>query len=176
MTTTAATTRIDTVDLKTDTGFRLHVRPAGPDDDAALSDFFQHVTKDDLRFRFLSAIRKVSDKQIEAMTHIDHRQTEDFMIYSAGGDHVVANALLAADTKMENAEVAITVHGDFKDQGIEKTLLEFVAQNAKARGIKKLQSIESRENHCAIELERRMGYSARGVDGDPMLVMLEQRL
>ena len=97
MTTTAAKTSIDTVDLKTDTGFRLHVRPAGPDDDAALSDFFQHVTKDDLRFRFLSAIQKVSDKQIAEMTHVDHRQTEDFMIVSGGGVQAAAKTNMADD-------------------------------------------------------------------------------
>ena len=176
MTTTAAKTSIDTVDLKTDTGFRLHVRPAGPDDDAALSDFFQHVTKDDLRFRFLSAIQKVSDKQIAEMTHVDHRQTEDFMVYAAGSTEVIANAMLAANKKMDTAEVAITVRSDFKDKGIEAALLAFVRRNAKARGIQKLQSIELRENHCAIELERKMGFSARGIDGEPMLVLLEQSL
>ncbi len=165
-----------TVDLETRTGFRFSVRPANEGDDAALAEFFEHVTKDDLRFRFLSAIQKVSKKQIADMTHVDHRQTEDFLIYKTGGDKIIANAMLAADKCLETAEVAFTVHEDFKGQGLETALLEYVAGYAKARGIKKLQAIESRENHCTIELERKLGFKARGIEDDPMLVMLEATL
>ncbi|MEQ1671982.1 MAG: GNAT family N-acetyltransferase [Hyphomicrobium sp.] len=164
------------VNLRTPTGFRLSVRPAGPEDDAALTDFFENVSEDDLRFRVPSSIHTDAGEQIAAMTHADHRQTEDFMIFSGGGDHVIANVMLAADPKLQTAEVAITVHNEFKDQGIEQTVLEFVATNAKARGIKKLQSIESRDNHDSIEVERALGFTAHGVEGDPMLVLMEQRL
>jgi N-acetylglutamate synthase-like GNAT family acetyltransferase len=165
-----------TVQLETRTGFKAMVRPVGPEDDAALAEFFRHVSKDDLRFRFLSAIQKVSDKQIEAMTHIDHRQTEDFLVFEPGSNRIIGNAMLAADKSLNTAEVAFTVHEDFKGQGLETSLLEYVARNAKTRGIKKLQSIESRENHCTIELERKMGFTAKGIDGDPMLVLLEASL
>ncbi len=44
------------------------------------------------------------------------------------------------------------------------------------RGIKKLQAIESRENHCTIELERKLGFTSRGIEDDPMLILLEARL
>lgn len=164
------------VELVTKTGFKIEVRPANSGDDAALAEFFRHVSKDDLRFRFLSAVQKVSDKQIAEMTHVDHRRTEDFMVFEAGGQEIIGNAMLAADKAMETGEVAFTVHSDFKGKGIETALLEYVTANARARGLKKLQSIESRENHCTIELERKLGFTARGIDGDPMLVLLEARL
>lgn len=163
-------------DLETRTGFRFAVRPATETDDAALKDFFSHVSKDDLRFRFLSAIQKVSDKQISAMTHVDHRQTEDFLVYANDGRQMIANAMMAGDKSMTTAEVALTVHSDYKDKGIETALLEYVAKTAKARGFKKLQAIEARENHCMIELERKMGFKSRGIEDDPMLVMLEATL
>jgi len=166
----------DEVELETKTGFRVSVRPADASDDAALSSFFEHVSRDDLRFRFLSPIAKVSPGQIAAMTHVDHRQTEDFMVLVAGGQDVIANAMLAADKSFETAEVAIAVHSDFKGKGIEQALLEHVTRCAKERGIKRLQSIENRENHCAIELERKLGFTARGIEGDPMLVLLEASL
>lgn len=163
-------------ELVTRTGFTALVRPATDHDDAALAAFFEHVSKDDLRFRFLSAVQHVSPKQIEQMTHVDHKLTEDFLVYDKSGKFVIANAMLAADKKMETAEVAFTVHEDYKGKGLETALLEYVAQQAKARGIRKLQSIENRENHCTIELERKMGFTAKGIDGDPMLVLLEAAL
>lgn len=163
-------------DLTTRTGFNAQVRPANDNDDAALTEFFEHVSKDDLRFRFLSAIQHVSPQQIEQMTHVDHRQTEDFLVFEKGSSRIIGNAMLAADKKLETAEVAFTVHEDFKGKGLETALLEYVTKQAKARGLKKLQSIENRENHCTIELERKMGFTAKGIDGDPMLVLLEAAL
>jgi len=166
----------DTVELITKAGLCIAVRPANEKDDPALAAFFEHVSKDDLRFRFLSAVQKVSPEQIAAMTHVDHRQTEDFLVFESGGPEIIGNAMLAADKSLQTAEVAFTVHSDFKGQGIESALLKYVTETARARGIKKLQSIESRENHCTIELERTMGFTARGIEGDPMLVLLEASL
>ena len=166
----------DLTTLKTRTDFEFQVRPANDADDKALTEFFEHVSKDDLRFRFLSAIQHVSPKQISEMTHVDHRQTEDFLVLENGGSRIIGSAMLAADKRMETGEVAFTVHEEFKGKGIETALLEYVTKQARARGLKKLQAIESRENHCTIELERNLGFKSRGIDGDPMLILLETTL
>lgn len=165
-----------TVELETSSGFKFWVRPASPDDEAALAAFFEHVSKDDLRFRFLSSFQKVPQKEIAAMTHVDHRQTEDFLAFAPGSQRIIANAMLAADKKFEVAEVAVSIDSEFKNHEIEEALLAHVAKTAKARGIKKLMSIESRENLETIAFERRMGFTPRGVDGDPTLVLLETSL
>ena len=47
-------------DLTTRTGLTFHVRPVHPDDEAALAEFFRHVTPEDLRFRFLAGVKEVS--------------------------------------------------------------------------------------------------------------------
>lgn len=166
-----------TVELQTKSGFAFAVRPANENDDPSLTSFFEeHVTKDDLRYRFLSPVQHVTQKQIEAMTHIDHRQTEDFIAFAPDNDEIIANAVLAADKAMQTAEVAFTVHADYKGKGIESRLLEYVTAQARARGFKKLIAIEYRENHCMVTVEREMGFVAKGIDGEPMLVQLEAAL
>ncbi len=52
--------------------------PAAPSDEAALAEFFTHVDKQDLRFRFLSAIQKVGHDQLQALVTVDHQRTENF--------------------------------------------------------------------------------------------------
>src|SRR3546814_13177900 len=64
------------------------------------------------------------------------------------------------------AEVAVSVHRDWKAQGIGWSLLRHAAQIARATGISRLQSIESRDNHAAIEVERDLGFTARACPGD----------
>ncbi len=159
------------VRLTTRSGLSIEVRPATPDDDALLRDLFDAVSPDDRRFRFLSACEHVSSDQVDAMTHVDHWQTESFLAFADG--KLVATGMLACDKAMHAAEVAISIRADRKGQGIGWTLLEFLAGIARDRGVKKLLSIESRENHSAIELEREMGFAARPVEGDATLVQLE---
>src|SRR3546814_15750117 len=81
------------------------------------------------------------------------QQAESVLAFAEDGA-LVGVATLAADARRETAEVAVSVHRDWKAQGIGWSLLRHAAQIARATGISRLQSIESRENHAAIEVER----------------------
>lgn len=163
-------------DLTTRSGYRFRVRPADAGDEADLVAFFTHVTPDDLRFRFLSAVNHVGQDQIVRLTHVDHHATENFLAFDADHGTLVATAMMAADKDLDTAEVAIAIHADYKHRGIGWTLLDHVARFAKARGIRTLQSIESRDNHQAIELEREMGFSVAALPGDPTTVVVSVAL
>ena len=165
-----------TADLVARSGFAFHVRPAEPSDEAALADFFTHVDKEDLRFRFLSAIHKVGHDQLRALVTVDHEHIENFLAFDPATGRIVATAMLAADESLTRAEVAVAIRADFKRRGISWTLLDHVAAFARAKGIATLESIESRDNHQAIELERERGWIASACPGDPASMMLRMTL
>jgi acetyltransferase len=148
--------------LETRYGFPFTVRPATHDDEVALAAFFDEVSDEDRRFRFLSAVRHVSPAQLHDITAFEHHR------------HETVAATLAADKAGDIGEVAISILPELKGKGIGWTLLDHMAQEARHWGIKKLQSIESRDNHAAISLEREMGFTARAVEGDPALMLLER--
>ncbi|MPT48730.1 MAG: GNAT family N-acetyltransferase [Sphingobium sp.] len=158
--------------LITRSGYHFHVRPAMDMDAEALDGFFAHVSPSDLRFRFLTGVAQVPQETITRMVQVDHRKTENFLAIDPDGA-LVGSAMVAADDKLDTAEVAISIHQDYKGRGIGWMLLDHVAAYAKAQGIRKLQSIESRENHAAIELEREMGFTARPCPDEPGLVLVE---
>lgn len=164
------------VDLVTRSGFAFHVRAAGPSDESALGAFFEDVDKEDLRFRFLSAIQKVSHTQLEPLVSVDHNATENFLAIELETGRILATAMMAADKAMQHAEVAIAIRADFKRRGISWMLLEHVARFAAAKGIQTLESLESRDNHEAIELERDMGWRATSCPGDAALMVLKTDL
>ncbi len=166
----------DGEDLTTYTGFTFQVLPADAKDETTLAEFFEHVTKEDLRFRFLSAVQKVSNAQLALLTHADHRRTENFLAVAEGTGSILASAMLAADDDMISAEVAIVIRSDFKGRGIGWRLLQHVSERAAAMGIRTLQSIESQDNRAAIEVEREMGFVSRPCPGDATLVILEKSL
>lgn len=162
--------------LTTRTGFRLHVRPAQPADAGTVAEFFTHVSRDDLRFRFLTGSSMVGARQIAALTEVDHRQTEDFLAFTEDGGTMIATAMLACDAAMERGEVAIAIHKDFKTRGIGWELLAHIARYAEAKGIAVLQSIECRDNHAAIALEREMGFTLQSDPDDVSTVILTRTL
>ena len=65
---------------------------------------------------------------------------------------------------------------DYRNRGLGWSLLQHVAHYAKARGLKRLHSVESRANRAAIELEREMGFQVRPFEGDSTLVIVEADL
>jgi GNAT superfamily N-acetyltransferase len=163
-------------DLTTRTGLTFHVRPVRPEDEAALAEFFRHVTPEDLRFRFLGGIREVSHDRLVAMTQVDHHQTENFLAFADGGKSIIATGMLACDDAREKGEVAISVRAEYKHKGVGWELLRHIARHAEATGVRTLESIENRNNHEAIELEREQGFVKEPYPDDAALVLIRKQL
>ena len=162
--------------LTTRTGLCFNVRPARPSDEPALAEFFTHVSREDLRFRFLTGLKEVGHDRLVAMTTVDHRQTENFLAFVDGEAEVIATAMLACDADMKTGEVAIAICEDYKGKGVSWALLAHVAATAEARGLTTLQSIESCDHHAAIDMEREMGFVAVPYPDDPTLVLVQRKL
>lgn len=162
--------------VTTRSGMRFGIRSAVPDDDAALKEFFSHVTRNDLRFRFFTGMTEIGPRQLEALTHPDHEHTESFVAFNEDGSMLIASGMLACDEKLERGEVAIAIREDHKHNGVSWELLAYIARVAEAMGLNTLESIESRYNHEAIELERDMGFVAMDYPGDATLILLRRTL
>ena len=164
--------------LATRGGYEFLVRPVEPADEGALAAMFDRVAPEDLRFRFLTAFKHVSPGEIHLLTHVDHKAKESLVAIDPASGAIVASAMFAIDgigkeAGGEAAEVAISVAQASRGLGIGWTLLAHVATLARQRGLKRLYSLESRDNHDAINLEREMGFAARPYPDDPTLVLIE---
>lgn len=165
-----------TADLTTRTGVKFHVRPVRIDDERELAEFFTHVTKEDLGFRYLAGMSEVGKERIAALIDIDHARTENYLAFGENGTPLIATAMLACDPTLERGEVAISIRADYKHQGISWELLGFLTEVAAAKGVKVIESIERRDNHAAIELERDMGFTAEADPDDPTIVIVRKEL
>lgn len=161
--------------VTTRSGLGLSIRPVASDDGPLLKQFFDQVSQEDLRFRFLSAMHRISDEQIANMLAVDHKLTEDFLAFTDDGT-LVGSAIVASDAAGERAEVAIAVRADFKNRGIGWALLDHAADYAKGRGVKTLEAVESRANRQAIAVERDFGFTVKSFPGDAALVIVSKQL
>jgi GNAT superfamily N-acetyltransferase len=164
--------------LRTRTGLSLYVRPVSSDDTDLVAAFFAALAPDDLRFRFLSPLTKPCHSLMETLVGVDHVQTEDFLAFAdvEGKKVLIASAMLAAEPSLDRAEVAIAVDPAYKQRGVGWTLLDFVARDAAARGIRTLESVECRDNRAAITLEREMGFTASPYPDDATLTLVRKAL
>jgi ribosomal protein S18 acetylase RimI-like enzyme len=161
-------------DITTRDGLALLVRPALAGDEAGLAAFFDRVSAEDRRFRFLAAQDHVSHAQLLPLVQADHFRSESFLAFDAARGLLVASALLASDGKLDTAEIAVSVARDYRGRGVGWALLDVLAREARQRGIRRVISLESRDNHAAIELEREKGFVAEALEGDPTLVVLSR--
>lgn len=163
-------------ELVTRSGLMLNVRPASDADEASLIDFFRQASPEDLRFRFLSAIRSVGQSLAHQLANVDHSRTENLLAFDASDGRLAASAMIAADERTEDAEVAIIVRSDLKGRGVGWTMLAHACDYAKARGIKTVHSVELAENRSGIALEKEMGFTARPCAEDMGLTILTKPL
>jgi GNAT superfamily N-acetyltransferase len=165
-----------TWELVTRTGLKIIVRPAGVNDDTILNDLFHHVRPEDLRFRFLASVKEVPEEQIRQMTHPDRHKMETYIGFLDDNCTAVATVMLAREVASDRGEVAISVRADYRNHGIGWEMLAFAVHRAEAWGLKVIESIESRSNHDAIELEKNMGFTASPHPDDPTLMLVTKKL
>lgn len=162
--------------LTTRSGIELHVRPAQPADEQALATFFALVTEEDLRFRFLSAAQAGNQAMLQAMIRADDPHTLSLVVTERDDSAIVATAMLAGDAAGERAEAAIVLRSDRKARGIGYTLLDHLVGEAEKRGYSVVECLEDRANQGAISVERDLHFTAQGLPGEPMLVLLSKAL
>lgn len=161
--------------MRTRDGLDLNVRPAAPDDAQVLGDFFNEVSPEDLRFRFLSAMKHVTPGLARQLVDIDHTQTENLLAFDAQ-DRLVATAMIAAPKGSDDAEVAIAVRSDLKGHGVGWSMLEYACDYARSRGFKAIHSLQLSDDRAAIALEQEMGFRAKPCAEDMSLTVLTRQL
>lgn len=163
-------------DVRTRSGNVLLVRAVTPRDEPLLEEFFDRVSDEDRRFRFLSAHKHVNHQQLAPMVEVDHWLSESFIAFDKASGTVVGHALLVCDKALDTGEIAVSVCSNWRGKGVGWSLLDMLAAAGRERGLRRVISIEDRENHAAIDLEREKGFTPHPVEGDHGLVLLEKLL
>ena len=163
----------NSIPLTTRSGFEFHVRPVDPSDKEAFAEFFTHVSKEDLRFRFHSGMPSVKESLLDSLIDVDHDRKEDYLAFDIDDKTIIASAMIGSKEDKSEAEVAIVERSDYKHRGMGWTFLEYVIEEARRDGITKLTSLEHRTNHEAIKLEKEMGFMAKSCPEDATMVRLE---
>ena len=161
--------------LTTSGGIELNVRPASPADQQVVLDFLKSLDVQDLRFRFLAAVRP-SEEIAQLFTGVDHTHVENLLAFDASDGRLAATAMVAAESSPDTAELAVVIRSDLRYKGIGRALLPYACDFAKARGYRRMECIESNENRDFVTVEEEFGFEARSHPGDPTLTIVSKAL
>ena len=161
--------------LATRGGIALNVRPASPDDREQVLEFLADVQPEDLRFRFMAAVRP-SEALAQTLTMVDHRDAENLLAFDEADGRLAASAMIALEGGTDVAEVAIVVRSDLKNKGIGWTMLNHACDYARIRGFRRVECMELSENRAAVEVEHELGFKSLPCPHDATLTLLSKDL
>jgi acetyltransferase len=157
-------------------GTRLRLRPIRPEDEPLLKDLAGHMSAEDLRMRFFTAMRGLSHELAARLSQIDYDREMALLALPAEGEVALGVARFAADPDNRRAEYAIGVRSDWQGRGLGYLLMTRLVEVARERGIGELFGTVLHENTAMLQMCRALGFRIKSNPGDPSLVEVRKPL
>jgi len=146
-----------------------HLRPISADDAELLVEFYGQVSAESKYLRFFAPMPRLSERDVERFTHVDHHDRVAFVLTVAQKMIAVGRFDRLPQKKDEDgttgfveAEVAFLVQDAHQGRGIAQLLLEHLAQAGRERGIDRFVAEVLPENQRMIQIFRDAGYTVAG--------------
>ncbi|TZF90018.1 GNAT family N-acetyltransferase [Cognatilysobacter lacus] len=156
-------------------GHRVRVRALRATDAAAERRFIDGLSPATRRARFLGTVARVDDGLLSLLMSEDAKGPTAVVAVVPGsmGEDIVGVARLAAAPAADHAEIAVTVTDAWQHRGLGTVLIGALRELARARGIRRLWSMDSSGNASMRDFAHALGARAHVDPGDPTQVIYE---
>ena len=145
-------------------GTRVLMRVLRPEDAALYPDFAAHVTPEDVRLRFFSAISELSDERIAELTHLDYERAMAFIAIDEATAEMLGVVRLHLDADRKAGEYAVIVCSALKGHGLGWLLMQRMIEYARMIGLRRVHGQVLAENSTMLRMCEHLGFH---VDDDP---------
>ena len=145
-------------------GTRVLMRALRPEDSALYPDFVAHVTLEDARLRFFSAISELSDERIAELTRLDYERAMAFIAIDEATGDMLGVVRLHLDPDRLDGEYAVIVRSALKGHGLGWLLMQRMIEYARMIGLKRVHGQVLAENTTMLRMCAHLGFN---VDDDP---------
>jgi len=154
----------------------LVVRPIRPEDAAAHTAMFARLTPEDIRFRFFSMLRTLSQEQIARMTQVDYDREMAFIAVREATGETVGVCRLVREPNTETGEFAVLVEPGMKGRGLARHLMQRVMDWGRSQGMTGITGQVLSENAPMLAFTRRLGFTFRRMPDEPDIVEVSAEL
>jgi acetyltransferase len=138
-------------------GQHFTIRPIRPEDAEAHAQFFARLPREDVRFRFFSAMRELSPERMARLTQVDYDREIAFVAVRDPSGETVGVSRLVREAGTE-AEFAIVVQPDVKGIGLARHLMQRLLDWARAHGVAEIVGQVLADNAPMLAFVRRFGF------------------
>ncbi|MBN2594033.1 MAG: GNAT family N-acetyltransferase [Sedimentisphaerales bacterium] len=144
-------------------GTEIFFRPVKPTDEAALSEMLYSLSETSIRTRYMAQTMTFPHKDVQRLTNVDyiHNLAIVGTVPGVSGEEFVAIAQYFLDPKTGSAEVAFLVQDEWQQKGMGTFLLNYLAQVAKKRGVKRFYAKVLPTNKAMLSVFHNSGYEVR---------------
>ena len=149
-------------------GATAHLRPISPQDRQLLQQFHSSQSEDSIYLRFFSYKPKLSERELERFTTVDHVDRVCFVLIL--GDRMIGVGRYDR-TSPRAAEVAFMISDHHQGRGIGSILLEHLAAAARENGIDRFTAEVLPENRKMLHVFVEAGYDVSRQFEDGVVVV-----
>jgi acyl-CoA hydrolase/RimJ/RimL family protein N-acetyltransferase len=141
-------------------GTEFFFRPVKPTDEPSLSNMLYSLSSDSVRLRYFTHTMTFPHQSVQQLTNIDYRNDLAIVGIVPGfsGDEIVAIAQYFLEPKDMTAEVAFIVQDEWQKMGMGTFLLNYLAEIAVSRGVKKFYARVMWENRSMLSVFQNSGF------------------
>ncbi|MGF7159536.1 acetyltransferase [Rhodoligotrophos appendicifer] len=156
-------------------GNHYRLRPIRPADAALYETFLRHVSQDDMRLRFFSTQKSVSEDMLVRLTQLDYDRDMAFIALDPSGE-LAGVARISADPDHQIAEYGILVRSNLQGQGLGWALLQQLIEYGRADGLHRIDGVILRENTRMLQMCRELGFNMKTHPEEPTLTLASLHL
>jgi acetyltransferase len=145
-------------------GRTVRIRPVRPGDGALYDAFFDRMAPEDMRRRFMSAIRRLPTAEVARLTQLDYDRAMAFVALDEDGS-LLGVSRLATDPDRTEAEFAVLVRSDAQGRGLGPALMRRLLDYARAEGLGRVYGHVDGRNAGMLAMCARLGF-IEGPDTD----------
>ena len=134
------------------------MRPLRPEDAALYPEFVAHVTLEDSRLRFFSAIKELSEERIAQLTRLDYTRAMAFIALDEASAKMLGVVRLHLDNNREGGEYAVIVRSQLKGHGLGWLLMQRMIEYARSLGLKRIYGQVLAENTTMLRMCAELGF------------------
>ncbi len=142
-------------------GSRIFTRLIRPDDEAQIKSLLEHVTQQDLRFRFFTTMKLFSHEFLMALTQLDYSRAMAFVAFDIPGSDIIGVVRLHSDDLRHSGEFAILLRSDSKGRGLGWALMYLMIEYGRSQGLQQITGQIFAENRPMIAMCRELGFRIR---------------
>jgi GNAT superfamily N-acetyltransferase len=139
-------------------GSRVRIRQGQPSDAELLVRGFQRLSAKSRYQRFLMSVPHLDAQSVRYLTNVDHHDHEAMIALDEQGEEGLGVARYVRDpSRLDTAEVAVTVIDDWQGRGLGTVLLEVISARARREGINRFTALTLAQNQDMLALLEELG-------------------